>query len=412
MELLNAIQSLLSMGGQPAQQAPATMLGINIPKPGPLAGIGNIMDSVLSANPYYRQNALGQQQLNAAKIENQNAPALNALKNALMSGQINKLNITNQLLPETLQSQNLLRQMQAQAMPQRLALQQGRLDLDRERFSPEQLQALLDWRKSNAATAPLRALTATGKGIMEQSNIESGLMPTGQSSGQSEAQGVPNNALLQALYSSSGVNQADQPSINMRQPGSNLPDTPENLSGQYGLLRQKQVTDVDTRRRNLFATNIEKTADNIDPNVIAYYSGPEGKARLAKDAALGVSKASPQYKEYISIVDRKIPLLAGQIRQFYGESIQPSMREHLEQIIDPRTWQDPEIGLQGYRDIMSLMQNEMQTYRDALRSPAVYQGKSQSSAKSQSKYSDEDIRHTAQKYGISEEEVRKRLGVS
>lgn len=401
MALLEALKSILNpsgMAGLPNQLTPNA---------GMVKNVGGLLDAFMQGNPDYMQNKS------------------NSLRNALMQEQISKLNIGNQFLPQTIQSKMFLDKakadlanQQTQFMPTKYGIMADRLELDKQRFSPEQLQGLLNWRNAMTATAPQRALTATGKSIIEQANIDEGMLPTGQptgqpmmGAGQQGTQQAPNN-LAQALAAATGGQMPGQIPMGRQQSALNLPDTKENLSGQYGLLRQKQVTDVDTRKRNLYATNVEKTLDTIDPNIIAHYSGVGGKMQLAKDAALAASgKAPPEYQEYQSIIKTKIPMLTSQARQFYGDSIQPSVREHLESLSNVSSWQDPAIGLKRFNDLTNILRTELQTYRDALKSTDVYQGKNQGSSSSQPKYSEADLKHTAEKYGLTVDQVKQKLGV-
>lgn len=226
--LLNAIVNMLQSQnkGQPPPQQPmqanqqqAPMQSQPMQQPaqgggGMLQKILGIVDAGLSAQPQYAESGLNSERLKAARLENQNTPLMNALNNMLKQQQIQKMGITNQYLPQTLESANALKQIQSQLMPQRLDLQSRRLDLDQRRFSPEQLDALLKYRQSLISTAPQRASTAEGKHAYERANLESGFAPGG-------------NTFQQAVGSLSGQNQA-------------LPLSPQQIEKLQSIFPQQQ----------------------------------------------------------------------------------------------------------------------------------------------------------------------------
>jgi hypothetical protein len=311
----------------------------------------------------------------------QGNPVLNAL-NEINQAKMNAIQTQN--APETIQSKNALNRSQAYA------------DTLRAQLEAQGLPSLMAYRNSMAGYLPSRNLTPQGRSALEESRIASGLAPTGQPWGQA-AQPMPQVsgqlplsqeqiAQLQKLFLGSPQNQnnsqqlqqAQQNALNQN-PNINGPN-PQDLINQYELTRLKQSTDTDTRKKNLYATNIEKTLDTIDPNIISQYSGISGKAKLAQDTMLATRGQAPQdYQEYQSLVNTKIPMLTSQIRQFYGDSIQPSVREHLQALGNTSTWQDPAIALKRYNDLTKILGTEMQTYRDALKGTDVYKGKNQAS---------------------------------
>jgi hypothetical protein len=203
-------------------------------------------------------------------------------------------------------------------------------------------QSRINYQNVLSNTLPVRALTPTGKDIMEQTNVSQGLSPTGQPfTGQA-------------------------------------PGTPSQLGGVYDLLRQKNVTDTDTRKRNLYATNIEKTLDRIDPDTLTQYAGISGGlSKLGQSGLAALGKESPEYDKYSTAL-KDVDFLASQVRQFYGDSIQPSVRDSLKSLANPSTWMNnPQLAQSQFNETKKVLQNEMQTYRDALKGTQVYQGQSQ-----------------------------------
>lgn len=208
----------------------------------------------------------------------------------------------------------------------------------RNAFDLEQrnTEGLINYRGSLQETMPKRTATTLGKEQMELNDIRDGYVP-----------------------------------------GTQIPLTPDQqkkLEGQYKLKMQKQTTDPDTRKRNLYAKNVEITLSKINPEDLVSYSGLKGATELAQDeanAALG--KTSERYKRYKEAqVGAKT--LAKQVRQFYGDSITPGIQEGLNKLTDPSFWRsNPEIALSQYYKFKDILDSEMETYRRALQSTDVYE---------------------------------------
>src|SRR3990167_3964137 len=166
------------------------------------------------------------------------------------------------------------------------------------------------------------------------------------------------------------------------EPGTNRqvqisPDRQEELTGQYQLLRQKSATDADTRKRNLLATNVEKTVDLINPKHLAAFSGIKGSAKFKSEQAKSVmapGSESQEFQDYMEAAN-KAQLLAHQVRQFYGDSIQPAMLAKLEKLANPSTWNtSPQMAENLFNSFTDLLDQEMKTYRHALKSTDVFRG--------------------------------------
>jgi len=327
------------------------------------------------------------------------------LQQQLMQQKLQAGDITNQFLPQSLQAKMALQQAQAmynQAHAQNLPLANqlgwARLTLDQQKYNPEYLQnrnALMKMQTEH----PERYASPFGKEQIEQARTIAGLLPTGMPA---DINSLRTNGALPApapmpasmapfmnqQYANTATGapipasqwapgQAPINALTQQAPQPIPAQQVQQMANQYAMKLQKSSTDVDTRKRNLYATNIEKTLSTIDPSVIAYYSGAQGKTRLAQDSALAaMGKAPPQYMEYQSVAQTKIPLLTSQVRQFYGDSIQPSVREHLEALANTSTWKDPAVAMKRFNDFTNILGSEMQTYRQALQGTGVYQGKS------------------------------------
>lgn len=160
-------------------------------------------------------------------------------------------------------------------------------------------------------------------------------------------------------------------------PGTKIPLNDQQrkyYEGVYGLDITKKITDADTRKRNLFANNIEVTQSKIDPVALTQYSGLQGTTQLLKDRADSArGKPSEQYEKYKTSLTAA-QTMAKQVRQFYGDSIDPRMQDALKKLTNPSTWMDdPKIALAQYKAFTDLLNQEMSTYRQATESPAIYQ---------------------------------------
>lgn len=148
------------------------------------------------------------------------------------------------------------------------------------------------------------------------------------------------------------------------------PDRQQELLGQYALAKQKAVTDTDTRKKTLFASNIDKTIDSIDKKDLTRYAGLKGLAELKNQEAKSILKPgseSEDYKKYLES-SNKAQLLAKQVRQFYGDSIQPAILQQLQKLSNPATWRNnPEIAGRLFDSFTNLLKQETGTYRGALK---------------------------------------------
>jgi hypothetical protein len=203
----------------------------------------------------------------------------------------------------------------------------------------------INYQNVLAGTAPQRMLTPHGKSIEEEANVSGGLQPTGQAWSQA------------------------------------APASASELAGGYQLLRQKGQTDAQARARNLNASNIDKTISMIDPDALTKYSGLKGTVQKGIEAAkTPLGKESGDYRNYKKSM-QKAELLATQVRQFYGDSIQPVMIERLERLTNPSTWKsNPELAKAMYLELVKVLKAETGTYRQAMKSTKPYTGESEESA--------------------------------
>lgn len=273
---------------------------------------------------------------------------------------------------------------------------------------------------------PMRYLTQTGKGIVEQANVGQGNAPSGLS-WENQINPPPQGQLplsdseiqkLKILHGVSGNNQTltQPPTQTPRQElvqNRLAPASAQELFNQYGLKRLKETTDEDTRKRARFATNVEKTLDNIDIKSLMQYGAINGKLMFKADQMAASLKHPPErYQKFLAALD-KAHYAADQVTQFYGSSIQPEMLKQKLARLNPAAYDvDPDTAEKVFRSNADLLRKELATYRDALSTPDAYKSQdNQQQNTSNNKYSQEDIEHTAKLRGISVAEVKSKLGI-
>jgi hypothetical protein len=153
-------------------------------------------------------------------------------------------------------------------------------------------------------------------------------------------------------------------------------------AAQLGL--QKKTTDASARQKNLYATNIEKTINQIDPDALTQYAGGLGTAQKYGQMALAAAgKESNNYDNYLKSLNAA-NLMATQVRQFYGDSIQPSMIQRLEQLTNPSTWStNPTLAKSLFNQTKQILGQELGTYRDAMQSTAPYRAQGAQASQAQ-----------------------------
>lgn len=423
----------------------------------------NLAAQDAQANKIKIENALNQEMLPYAADKAR-------LGNDLMRGQISEFPYINALrkaqtgaIPSEIEArlaQAALARMQAQYVPLEYGLKSEKLGIDKIRYSPEAIQSLIDYRNSLIATAPQRALSGYGKQILEQDLTESGLAPTGNAwPSQMMSQGtmipyrpsVMNGAPQQAPMGqpSPGLPPPGMPPMNgVPADGRPLPITTnavQDSANNYRNKNFKSATDPQLRAQLLAATNVEKTLQYIDPKILGRYAGVKGKGDLAKDKLLsllpgGEHLVSPEFNDYNTMVNIAVKMLSAQMLRFNKDSVQPAVQEKYNFVANPNSWYNsPELTIKNYNELVDIMNNEIGTLRDAGKNPDVYYGRNSNAVKRSNpsdkssstsetstkqnmgntenpsskaqKYTDADIKHTAKKYGISEKEVRKKLGL-
>lgn len=210
----------------------------------------------------------------------------------------------------------------------------------------EKSHSLVDYRGVLTDTMDKRSASALTKLALEKADIEEGYRP--------------------------GTSRTEKLSTEERQ----------KLGGQFDLKMQKEVSDMDSRKRSLFAKNIDNTLANIKVDDLTQYAGAKGSlAKLSEQAKAPFGKESQSYRNFQKSLSGA-QLLAKQIRQFYGDSIQPTMQAHIESMINPSTWaNNPELAKQSFDTVKNILQQETETYRGALKSTKTFESTSANAPK-------------------------------
>jgi hypothetical protein len=129
------------------------------------------------------------------------------------------------------------------------------------------------------------------------------------------------------------------------------------------------MSDSSARQKNLYATNIEKTLANINPDHLTQYSGANGTlSKKLEEARAPFGKQSKDFDNYQNSLNAS-QLLATQVRQFYGDSIQPDMIKRLEALTNPSSWNtNPKLAKEIFSQTKNILGQELGTYRDAMKS--------------------------------------------
>ena len=160
------------------------------------------------------------------------------------------------------------------------------------------------------------------------------------------------------------------------------PERQKELENQYKLDINKKTSDVDTRKKTLYASNVDKTLGRINVDDLVQFGGIQGQARLkAEEFAASSGKPSDRYLKYLDAKTNS-ELLAKQVRQFYGDSIQPHVQKALKMLTNPATWRnDPKSAKRIFNALKETLELETGTYRNAQTSTREYRGQEKSESK-------------------------------
>lgn len=220
---------------------------------------------------------------------------------------------------------------------------------------------VLNQKAPYSVTSPLGKLMAEGKGqgalntIRQPGNI---LQNAREGMAARDAQGMENNTNVD-----NGSYEQDNQSAMQ---GQLSPEEKE----AYERSINKQTSDSAARNILLRAENLDKTRKSINVNDLVQYSGLRGTASYLKDAALATGGTPPERFIKNQEAITAASLMADQMRQFYGDSIQPSAMDRLRSLSNPATWyKNPDIAKKQFESLNKILDQETETYRNAGTSP-------------------------------------------
>jgi hypothetical protein len=125
----------------------------------------------------------------------------------------------------------------------------------------------------------------------------------------------------------------------------------------------KQTTDAAIRNKIPYAENVKITMDNINPDDLVQFSGLKGHLRLGIEtlkAAAG--NPSEEYLAYQTAVTGA-QTLKKQLRQFWGDSIQPAATEEIGKLTNPSTWsKNPKVAKQQFEQLKKITNQELESF--------------------------------------------------
>ncbi len=224
-------------------------------------------------------------------------------------------------------------------------------------------QSLIDYRGVLNQTAGIRATSPLGK-LMAEGKGEGAtdILRNGQGGGQTSA-GAKAPANARYKVGEQYYNDAGEPVYD---------DNPRSAQERkaYEQAIGKGTTDAAIRNKIPYAKNVKITMDNINPESLVQYSGPQGTAKYYLDslkAAMG--NPPPEFMDYQKQLTGA-KTLSKQLRQFWGDSIQPSATDKIDQLTNPSTWnKDPKVALQQFNQLKQITDQELETFQTAGTSP-------------------------------------------
>lgn len=151
------------------------------------------------------------------------------------------------------------------------------------------------------------------------------------------------------------------------------PEEQTNMQSSLMLGLVKETTDPKTREKLINANNMNITLDSVDSAALTDYSGLEGQVDKLGDSLLeSVGEGSPRYQKYIENVN-KANFAAKQMRQYLGDSIQPSAQAKLDKLTKPEAWNvSPATAKKNFDFMRELYKQESQTLVRAVSDPSLY----------------------------------------
>lgn len=232
-------------------------------------------------------------------------------------------------------------------------------------------ESLIGYRDVLNQTAGIRATSPLGKMIAEGKGQGAMDILRGNRGGHGGSSAPPNARYKvgNQFYSEEG-----DPVSGGNATGDNNARTPEERTA-YERKIAKETGDEDARKRMRFAENLDITRQSINPENLTRYSGPQGTLKLMGEHVKSFrGNPSQEYLDYNTAVN-SASLMSKQMRQFYGESIQPTATEKLDALANPSTWyKNPKVAQAQWDSLNKILDQETETYRKYGTSPIELNG--------------------------------------
>src|SRR5579863_5560823 len=125
----------------------------------------------------------------------------------------------------------------------------------------------------------------------------------------------------------------------------------------------KGTTDAAIRNKIPYAENVKITMDNINPDALVQYSGPRGTVNLGIEtlkAAMG--NPSQEFLDYQTAI-AGANTLKKQLRQFWGDSIQPAATDQIGKLTNPSHWlKNPIVAKQQFEQLKNITDQELASF--------------------------------------------------
>ncbi len=138
----------------------------------------------------------------------------------------------------------------------------------------------------------------------------------------------------------------------------------------------KDTTDAFVRNKLPYAEMVETTFDNLNPEDLTTFSGPKGTVEWGIESVkAGLGTPSERFIKWNDAVNTA-SALSKQLRQFWGDSIQPTAVERIDALTNPSAWyKDPKVAMSQLNQLKKITDQELSVFRKYGTSPIQLGGK-------------------------------------
>lgn len=132
----------------------------------------------------------------------------------------------------------------------------------------------------------------------------------------------------------------------------------------------KDTTDAFVRNKLPYAEMVETTFSNLVPEDLTTFSGPKGSAEWGIESIkAGLGNPSDRFVKWNNAVNTA-SALSKQLRQFWGDSIQPTAVERIDSLTNPSAWyKDPKVAISQLNQLKKITDQELNIFRKRGESP-------------------------------------------